>query len=276
MKELQEIRNFIEKLKVTTKNYRIWSLNTDKSQDLNIIIKDMPIRVGKGIWSNYLLEEEIKLELGGNNNPSTTLVICSSDIKEKTIHDGRISLIGPDIVEISEKYHPFGLIVFIGGRKISSSHLNKIKRIINFTDEIEGVLLRTSPRRYIIRISKEIFHRQVSFEHIGRALIFIFKKNFPNLIENIELVFITTDNNIIEQLENFGRDVNKIFSEALRDTIYKYAKKYEKLREDCDLDEECDVCDNQIICEDIQEIIEIREKLKNKKKNKSKEFYEEK
>ncbi|MFX0102295.1 MAG: hypothetical protein ACFFCS_22210 [Candidatus Hodarchaeota archaeon] len=232
-----------------------------KGRDL---IMNLPIKVGKDVWRGVLFEEETRIELGGINDPSTAFVVHDENVE--MINDGTITLIGPDIQDIKKSTCSFGIIVIIGGNRIKPEHLNRIRSTFIISGEIEGFALSSSPRYKRFKVSKDVFERGVSFEHIGRAFMYLFQNSFPALIERIEIIFFSADTNSIRDLIEFEQRIKHYFSDAIREKIYNYAVKLGKIRDDCDLDIECDICENEPICIEIKEIIERREiKIKEKR-----------
>jgi CO dehydrogenase/acetyl-CoA synthase beta subunit len=257
MTNFTEIRSFIEKKKLNSQNFTIWNL----APDLDHIITrgSSKFRLGKGAWKGVFVDEsEIQLELGSENYPSTAMVLYNSD--PKLIHNARITLIGPDLPAIKQNQSVFGLIVMIGSSLIESKDMKKIRNLLYISDSIEGVQLRSNPRKYWLRIGKEIYNKGVSFLDIGRSFLILFKTAFPALIETIELFFFTTSNQDIEELALFEKNLNQIYTNALRAKIAKYLK----VRTDCDFEWECQSCEYQSICNEVREIIALRnEKMNN-------------
>ena len=275
MKGLKKIREFIEKSKIINEDYKIWKIfnetnginETDKISRTTLknpedLIKGLPIKVGKGSWQGIVFEEDIQIEFGNKKKPSLATVFCTTDPLK--VNNGRISLIGPDIKDITIPASSFGLIVIIGGNKIISNDLIKIKNILAISNTIEGFALKSIPRKWWFRLNKESYKAGISFEHIGRAIFYLYLENFPDLIESIEIIFITNSHKAVNELIEIEKIIAPYFKNAIQNKILKYVDKYQKIREDCDLEEECDICDNQIICEQIIDIIKKREVNKNK------------
>ncbi|MBD3354142.1 MAG: hypothetical protein GF364_21855 [Candidatus Lokiarchaeota archaeon] len=266
MNELDEIRTIIEESKLKYKNYQVWDLASTENFNLEQAVSELPFNIGKGVWKGILLNDDVKLNLGGKHALTSANVLCinSSDV----IHNFRISLIGPDVLEISKKTVDFAMMVLIGGKKIEKSVLNKLKRTIYLSNEIDGLSLRSISRKFWYQISNILYDKQVSFKHIGIAFIALYLQEFEDIIESIEVVFIIDDEDAILKLIDLEPKIKKIYSEAFKDKIWKYAKQ----RDDCDFDWECAVCDYQSICNEIRNIIKLRENKITKLKDKNEDI----
>ena len=256
MKEFTDIRKFIESKKRLSPGYKVWDLET--------ILPRLPIKVGEDVWQGIIFKEDIQIEFGNQRNPSSSWLVCLNEVAK--VHSSRVTLIGPDIGEIEKKESPLGMLAIVGGIKIESDHLQQLNSVLAIANSIEGFLLRSLPRKKWFRLSKNVYEKGISFEHIGQAFITLFKKKYPDLVESVEIVFITQDSDSVLELQEYEKSISKIFRTALQGKIIEYIKKYEKLRGDCDLDEECEICDYKPVCEGINEMIETRNRTKEEQK----------
>lgn len=252
---LQELRKVIEKAKLDQGSYSIWNLGQTLSSDL----KDLPIEVGKNVWKGVLLPEETHLYLGSFNKPTVLSIICQNS--SEGIHHGRITLIGPDLHKIITTENLFGLLILIGGQKITKDITAKIRSTIYISNQIEGIELSSNLKQKQFKIGKEIFYRGISFKHIGEAIFKLYLDVHKNLIESIEIIIITQGESLINELLELNKHVQHDYYESIKDKLIKYVK----MRDDCDFDWDCKICNYQAVCEEIRKIIiERSDKFKNK------------
>ncbi len=199
------------------------------------------------------MEEETRLELGGINQYSTSLVFPTNSLKE--IVDGRITLIGPEIENIQEPRISFGQIIILGGKKISESHYPDLQRMQFISDSIEGYMIRSIPRRFWCRIGKKLIDKGFSFEILGNAIAYLYKAQFPDLIEGVEIIFISASEENIKKFDVVISKIREIFKKKWEEKVEEWKK-----RVDCDYDWACDICPYNETCESISEIDEQREK----------------
>ncbi|MHA1733243.1 MAG: hypothetical protein ACTSU5_14950 [Promethearchaeota archaeon] len=249
MDAFRELRNFVETLKLGTRNYSVWETGANSKADTS----GLPMRVGRGAWRGVLFEEEIALELGGVSTPSTAIVLCTNGVD--LVHQGRVTLVGPDLPDIHGPNWPFALVILVGGKKITADEINKVRRVVHISDEIEGFAQRSVSRRFWYRVGRKIRDRGVSFRDIGRAFAYLFQSSYPEMVERVEVTFVTTSPGDVERLVEIEKVVKEQYTTAFKDKIARIAK----LRDDCGFDWDCDVCDYEPVCEEIRDIIKIRE-----------------
>ncbi len=250
MKILPDLRRIIEKSKLELGDYTIWDHENTLASDL----KKLPIKVGSHAWKGVLLEEETQLYLGTSKCPSLLSVICQNT--PDGVHHGRITLIGSDIDKITTSENLFGLIVILGGHKIKSEDLIKLRSTIYISNQIEEFELSSDLKQHKFKIGKGIYRKGISFEHIGEAIIKLFLDEHKTLIESIEVIFITMGESLIKELIEFDKIIQKDYVESMKTKIIKHVK----MREDCDFDWECKSCEYQNICEEIRKIMVERNK----------------
>lgn len=205
-------------------------------------------------YRTIILEEETQLELGGINKHSTSVVFPVSDYKE--IQGDKITLIGPEIKEIKENNISLGQIIILYGKNISESNYTDLQGLQFISDSIEGFMIRSIPRRFWCRISKKAISKGFSLEILGNSMVKLFKVRFPDLIEAVEVVFISSEEQHIKKFESVISKIREIYKK-------NWAKKVEewKNRVDCNYDWACDICPYNETCEAITEMDEKRDKM---------------
>lgn len=247
------IRNYIEVLSQKGIELSIYERDTNLSKYL----KYFQIKVELDKHKDIILQEETKLELGGINRKSFSLVypISNSNFKEY-LKNGTITLIGPEIKDISESSVDFGMIIFIGGKESTETNLDSLKQYNFISNGIEGFLIRSIPRKFWCRISSNIIQKNFSFQFLGNAILYLYEQKFQNLIESMEIIFINSYPDIID---DFIRIISKIREQINKRWIEKIENW--KKRIDCEYDWGCEICPYQEECYDIKQVLVEREKI---------------
>lgn len=243
------IREFIEKEANSGKKVTIYN----KTSELSNYFKKMNIGVKLDNFKEIILKEETKLELGGINKKSFSLVYPSNELDH--IQDGIITLIGPEIKDISDPLIDFGIFILIGSKKINEKDFDALRHLSFISSGIEGFMIRTIPRRFWCRISENVI-KKFSFEFLGKAIIYLYKQKFKELITNMEVILINSYPDLIEDFIEVSSDIRKYIASKWKDKIEKWKK-----RIDCDYDWECDACPYYDICEEVKEVLDKRSKI---------------
>jgi CO dehydrogenase/acetyl-CoA synthase beta subunit len=243
---LSRVRKYIEEKRALGRKIKEIEFDTEGDK----LTQGLPVNVGAQEKPNLILKEDTFVELGNPSVASCAFVLWSDDTSH--VKDGRITLIGPDIQESKGESLPFGQILIVGGIELKSEHYLDLERIQFASDQIEGYMLRSIPRRVWSRVSKEAAARGFSFETLGRALMTLFSRKMP-LIQATEVLFVTSSKEDVNQLDEIATTVRK-FSGELKKLILQDDGAYE-----C-TDYRCTTCDNQDVCDAIREWIVLRRK----------------
>lgn len=157
----------------------------------------IPVKFGVVYEGERIRGPDTFLELGGPN------VEYKAELaqvrKNGEIRDENVTLIGGDIQEFKEGDKiPFGILLEVYGDKVEKDLESVIeRRIHDFLNYIQGVMHLNQRYDIWIRISKESAKAGLNFDHIGKALIHLFKIEFP-FIEEIQVTFITDPEKVKE------------------------------------------------------------------------------
>ncbi|MFX1279745.1 MAG: hypothetical protein ACFFA3_10035, partial [Promethearchaeota archaeon] len=175
-KNLRQYTNYLDTKGINLRIYKD-KLNSKKFPEESLI------NVKLDNYKEIILQEETKLELGGVNKKSFSLVypINTSNFSD-LLNNNVITSIGPEIKDISDSSIDFGMIILIGGSKITEKDFQSLKRFNFISNGIDGFLIRSIPRRFWCRISSKIIE-YFSFQFLGNAIIYLYKQKFGNLIE---------------------------------------------------------------------------------------------
>jgi len=248
-KILSNIRNFILAQKEDNKVIHSYQA----TEDMFKYYQESNIGVKLDAFKDVILQEETGLELGGMNKKSFLLIY---PIKENTLlKDGNITLIGPEISTIQESAIDFGVLLLVSVKNNSDKHYKDLSSFTFISNSIEGFSIRSIPRKFWSRISKKVLEKGFSFAFLGNAILSLYRMKFNNLINAIELIFISSCSDCIDKFLSISTDLTHKLKE-------KWLKKLDnwKKRIDCDYDWGCEICPYQVECYEIKKVLMARNK----------------
>ena len=249
---LDGLRNFIISEFQKGKDVFIYEENPSHPK----LFEKLGIKVELDKHKEIILQEETKLELGGINKKSFSLVYPFSELDFiKAVKRGTITLIGVENKDIHDLSIDFGMIILIGGKNITEKDWDSLRQFNLISNGIEGFLIRTIPRKFWCRISEKII-KNFTFEFLGNAIFYLYKQRFKDLIESMEIFFVNTYTNVIDEFIKITSKINAYINE-------KWLKKIEnwKKRIDCEYDWGCEICPYQEECYEIKQVLVEREKI---------------
>ncbi len=214
------------------------------------------IKVELDKYKNIILQEETKLELGGINKKSFSLIYPTNGLNY--IENGKITLIGSEISKFSKPSLDFGMLVLIGSNEITEKDFNNLRQFSLLSDGIEGFLIRSIPRKFWYRISAEVIKKNFSFEFLGNAIMYLYEQKFKDLIESIEILFISSYPESIDELINVTAKLREDINEKWKNKIKKWKK-----RIDCEYDWLCEECSFYDTCDLVKEVLDARKNIEN-------------
>ena len=247
---IDKIRDFLEQEQNSGKplfSYR--SRLNQKDSSIN-----SKIEIGLNQYKEIILEEETGLELGGMNSKSFSMVIPIKEIN--LIDHGKITLLGREVDKIAEQNIDFGIILLIEINNATEKNEDELKWLNFISNGIDGFSIRTIPRRFWCRISKSALQKGFSFEFLGNAIIYLYKRKFKGLVKSIEVVFINSYPSSIEQFVVISSDILSKDKEKWKKKIDEWRK-----RIDCDYDWGCEICPYREECYNIKQVLISREEI---------------
>jgi CO dehydrogenase/acetyl-CoA synthase beta subunit len=215
------------------------------------LMEVLPVRVGSGSQASVILKEDTFVELGSPSSASCAFLLWTENLS--LVKDGRITLIGPDIHESMGRSLPFGQALIVGGIGLKEEHQAMLEWGQYISDRIEGYMIRSVPQRMWSRVSKEAAGKGFCFGTLGRALMGIFKSELP-MVEAMEILFVTSSKEDVEELEGIAIQVGKIAREIKRGKFV--------IGDDgayvCTAGLDCSVCQDKAVCDSIRELIVLR------------------
>jgi len=221
------------------------------------IIAGLPIRVGPSNSGGVILRSDTFTELGSPDAGSVAFMLWTDD--PSLLQDGRITLVGPDILQSEGASLPFGQVLMIGGKDLTAEKHGELQRSQHVGDQIEGYMIKSVSQRTWSRVSREAAAKGFDFEALGSALVAVFKSAVPE-IESMEVLFVTSSKDDLEPLQGIAEQVQEISTNIVKDT-WK-AKGYDI---ECFSAYDCDSCPDRVVCDDIKGIIKVRKKTKKAK-----------
>ena len=218
--------------------------------------RNFNIKVDLDNCKEIILQEETKLELGGVNKQSFSIIYPSTKIN--LVQDKKITILGPEINEIDKSSVDFGMFILLGVKKISEKIYNELLHFNFLSNGIEGFMIRTIPRRFWCRLSDEIVKKGVSFEFLGNAILYLYTQKFKDIIETMEIVLINSHPDSILKFTMITEKIREAQRSRWKEKIEKWKKNI-----DCDYDWDCAVCPYVETCEEVKEVLEEREKIEN-------------
>jgi len=252
---IKKIAEYIAAMRAGGKQVRTFDCPGDPERLLN----GLPVRVGPGAGSGIVLRGDTFAELGSPEAGSCAFPLWTQNVG--LVKDGRITLIGPDILESKGASLPFGQILIAAGAKLSEKEHSVLDESQYVSDQIEGYMVKSTPGRMWTRISNDAAEKGFGFEVLGKALMGIYKSRAPQ-IEAMEVVFITSSKEDVRRLDDIAEQVKKISKDIIRETWL--ARGYDIL--ECTLGWDCGSCPDKVVCDDIKALITVRKKKPGKAK----------
>lgn len=250
---IRKVAEYIEAMRVGGRRVRIFDCPGDPERLLN----GLPVRVGPGVGSGIVLRGDTFAELGSPEAGSCAFPLWTNNTA--LIKDGRITLIGPDILESKGANLPFGQILIAAGKELSDKQHSALDESQYVADQIEGYMVKSTPGRMWTRISNNAAEKGLGFEALGKALMAIYKSRVSQ-IKAMEIVFVTSGKDDVRRLDEIAEQVKKISKDIVRETWL--ARGYDIL--ECTLGWDCNSCPDKPVCDDIKTLITVRKKKSGK------------
>jgi len=250
---IRKVAEYIEVMQSGGRQVRVFDCPGDPER----LLGGLPVRVGPGAGSGIVLRGDTFAELGSPEAGSCAFPLWTNNTE--LVRDGRITLIGPDILESRGASLPFGQILIAAGGKLSDKQHSALDESQYISDQIEGYMVKSTPGCMWTRISNHAAERGFGFEALGKALMAIYKSHVSQ-IEAMEIVFVTSGKEDVRRLDEIAEQVKKISKDIIRETWL--ARGYDIL--ECTLGWDCESCLDKPVCDDIKTVITVRKKKSGK------------
>ena len=200
---------------------------------------------------NLVLGQDTAVELGNPKDASTSFLLWVNEPEK--IKNGRITIVGPDLPQLSGKQVSFGKIVIVGASDFDADNSYDRYRdleLLRYNIHLKGYMMRgvSQQQREWSRVSNDAVNQGFSFEHLGGALIDEFLQ--IGYVLSVETVFITA-----------GRE-DVLETKAIADDVFKLISAMNKMAEEMSFD--CDTCDYNDVCGDVEELRSMRNAMTQK------------
>ncbi len=161
---------------------------------------DVPILMGPAFEGETIRKDAMHVEFGGTR---TTAFEWVDMVDDTNIEDGRVTIQGPDIDSVEKGSRmPLGVCVKAYGRKMQKDFESVLERrlhdVVNF-----GEGLWHSGQRDLVwmRISEDDFQKGFRLKHMGEIIIAKLKHEFPAIVDRVEVVMYTNQEDVEKQRE---------------------------------------------------------------------------
>jgi len=190
-----------------------------------------------------VFKEDTWLELGHPEAFSTAPVLVTPSLE--LVHDGRITLIGPDMKETSGS-RSFGQILLIASEDLEDEDYRKLNTR-QYELELKGYMIKAMPSSLTLwsRVSTRAVEDGFSFGILGKAIMASYREAFP--IHSMEVVFVTSSKSDVASLKGLHEEAARIIAAM------------NKMIEEMSFD--CSSCEYLDVCGDVRQLGALREKL---------------
>lgn len=173
----------------------------------------IPVDVGLIYEGERIRKNQMFVDLAGPKSYGAELVQVAPMDKVK---DGKVTLVGPDFKNMEEgSAYPFGIHIRVAGKQLEEDLEGVFERRVHeFSNFIQGYMHLNSRDIIWCRLSKEAAKKGLSLEHVGMALIDLFKAEWP-MIEKMQ-VDMYTDPEAVTKFRETARGVYEKRDSRLR------------------------------------------------------------
>jgi len=195
--------------------------------------------------STMVLAEDTAVELGNPGIGSLSLVMWAPVNNE--VMDDQISILGPDVPEMTEAAAPFAQLLIVGGEIEDEYECYRDLKEVIYQTRLSGFMVRALPSRQHIwcRVSREAKEKGFSLAHWGAALSHNAKR--LDFVTRAQVIFVTGDKDWLQPLMQPALEVGRIAGALV------------KMKEEMNFD--CESCEFWDVCETVAELKIIRRKL---------------
>ncbi|UCG82258.1 MAG: hypothetical protein JSW38_08610 [Dehalococcoidia bacterium] len=203
--------------------------------------------------SEVILKENTAVELGGPRTVSSSFSLWTENIS--LLNSGRITLAGPDIPDIGRELIPFGRVVLVAGRELSDSIQPKLDSKLAAAEQLFGYMVRSTGGNIWARVSHEALEDAFSLYKLGANIVNHLRTAIPT-VEAIEVLFVTSSDEDVTELERIGAQVRKLSHDLRRRRIKDLGGgEYE-----CEKDISCEACPENDVCSEIRQVLRLQKK----------------
>ncbi|MFA6034460.1 MAG: hypothetical protein WC889_16285 [Myxococcota bacterium] len=172
--------------------------------------KDWPVSEadvsGTASWpagkrGGIVMRTDTAVELGSPERESVAFIVWTGELS--LLHDGRMTLIGPDLAASTGLSLPFGKVVILGVKGISGENCHEIHRdleLMRFDMNLSGYMMRavSQQAREWSRVGREAVAQGMSLFNLGASLAAVYRSNAS--VVSVEQLFITASGGAVRSL----------------------------------------------------------------------------
>jgi acetyl-CoA decarbonylase/synthase complex subunit beta len=160
---------------------------------------DIPVDIGLIYEGERIRKANMYADLAGPKAFGAELFLVKPP---EEVEDGKVEVIGPDIPDMEEgSRHPFGMLLVAAGTTLEEDLEGVFeRRVHDFCNYIQGFMHLNSRDIIWCRVGKDAAKKGLTFQHIGKALIDLFKSDF-DVIEKMQVTFYTEDEAVTKHVE---------------------------------------------------------------------------
>lgn len=236
-KQYQEITAFLERRR--------------KEGNVTELLHDRKTRWPSEKNRNLVLGADTAVELGNPRDASASFLLWVND--PSLLKNGRISVVGPDLPQLSGERVSFGRVVIAGGMDFDAENSFERYRemeLLRYDIHMKGYMMRAVSQygREWSRVSREALDSGFSFSILGGAIVDQYLK--LSYIRGVEVIFVTAGRDEVLALGHIGEGVLSIINAM------------NKMADEMSFD--CDTCEYTAVCGDVAELRSMRSALQRK------------
>ncbi|HZK18944.1 MAG TPA: acetyl-CoA decarbonylase/synthase complex subunit alpha/beta [Clostridia bacterium] len=160
---------------------------------------DAPVNIGPAFEGESIRRKDMYCQFGGGKSPTFEWL----RMKDDTVEDHKIEVIGPDVDTIEEgDALPLGIVIDVYGRKMEKDFEPVLERRIHyFVNYGEGVWHSAQRDLAWLRISKGAFAKGFRLRHFGEILWAKLKADFSAIVDRVAITLITDEEKVLEMRE---------------------------------------------------------------------------
>jgi CO dehydrogenase/acetyl-CoA synthase beta subunit len=193
---------------------------------------------------NIVLGQDTGIELGNPRQESLSLTLWADE--HVHIHDGRITVIGPDLPDAKGRSLPFAKIVMAtvhGFDEENTCDRWQEMDLLRFDIDLAGYMMRavSQYQREWSRVSHIALEKGFSFSVLGSALMDRMKEK--EYIDGVEILFVTESPEAVRELREVANGAMAIIGALNR------------MNEEIEAD--CPTCDYRAVCDTVDGLREM-------------------
>ncbi len=193
-------------------------------------MEKIPVDVGMIYEGERIRKNDMYAEFGGPKSTGVELFRVAGD---DAVKDGKVTVKGIDIPGMKEGgTYPFGVFIRAAGKKLEEDLEGVFERRMHYYfNYVQGFMHLNSRDTVWCRINKNSVKAGVKFEHLGKAVIDLFKTEYT-AIEKMDITFYTEE----KAVQDFLKQAKAVYEK--RDARLRGMK-----------DEEVDVFYGCVLCQ---------------------------